>query len=120
MLEIIVGIVLALSLFGNYQQHKALETERGARDYYQQVADTNRAEWLMVVEVNKNNVVVIERLKRALSECNTKLVETVDRTNDFRTASIFKDAAIRELEVRLSSADFAQCRVPDWVDLSNP
>jgi len=119
MLETIGGILLLLSLFGNVHQHNENQELKQEVSEAYALAEANRKEWLSVIETNKGNADVIHDLEAALDECNTRNDEMVEAVNDFRDVQRVKDAAIEALENRVADTDFAQCRVPDWVDLSS-
>lgn len=109
MAEIVVGIALLLSLFGNYHQHNKIER-------LQEVADQNYTEWMLAIEVNKDNADTFTVLRQALDACEIRSADTLRAVNDFREASALKDAALTDLRTRLRATDFGVCRVPDWVD----
>ena len=115
MAEVVLGVILLLSLFGNYQQkahNDALNTEL---DHWQEVAAGNQAQWQIAIEANETNASTIEHLSQALDQCETRNENTIRRVNDFREATAFKDAALADLRARLDRVDFGDCRVPNWV-----
>jgi ribosome maturation protein Sdo1 len=111
-MEIIVGIILALSLLGNYTQHKQAKLVDQER---QEEVEAHRHQLAQVIEVNKINADTLNAVEQALNDCQVLYFDTVSRVNDFREASALKDAAITDLSVRLNNTNITECRVPDWV-----
>jgi hypothetical protein len=119
MAEVVLGVILLLSLFGNYQQHKHAQATDQELTYWQDQAELNRQQWLNVIEVNKDNATVINNLEQAVVACEIRQADTINRINDFRQAAEFKDAALADLRTRLGAVDFGTCRVPDWVSFGD-
>ena len=118
MAEVVLGVILLLSLFGNYQQKAHNDSLNTELDHWQEVAAGNHAQWQLAIEVNQTNAGTINLLEQALNKCEERNAATIKRVNDFREATAFKDAALADLRARLDNTDFGACRVPDWVDFS--
>lgn len=119
MIETIFGIMLAISLIGNYVQH---ETNKELKDDLyesQMIAKANEESWLTAIEVNQNNAATIYDIRQALAACEERNTTIVERVNQFNQATALKDAAINDLRARLDRVDFGSCRVPDWVSFES-
>ena len=119
-METIIGILFAISLFGNWHQAGQVARAEADAEKWRAVAAENYTAWQSAITSAKTNGEAVETLRAALDKCQQTNETTRAKINDFRTAQEFKDAAIADLRVRLSSVDLSSCRVPDGVVFTSP
>ena len=113
-MEMIVGIVLALSLLGNWWQSERIDHHKAKAETFQQAAQDNYHELKKAVTANDTLVDTIERLESANADCSAKHRATLDRINDFKESNRLKDSAIENLKLQLDKAPDQP--INDWDD----
>ena len=117
-MELVISILLAISLMGNYFQHEKVTDLKQERTEAVEASESNLESYKIALEVNKDNETIITELNESLENCNSDLKSEIDKINNWKEADRLKAIAIENITERLDGIDFgANCRVPDFVDL---
>lgn len=123
-MEIVFGIVLALSLIGNLGQYNHGQNLKEERDQAVQIANANYEKLQEAESANLDFERVTATLEQTNSECSKELVYAERQQNIYRAANEFSKAAIGDLEEALARSAVergaAECRVPGWVEIPSP
>ena len=119
-MDVVVGIILALSLLANGVQHGKIKEAESASERWQEVAKSNYDEWQKVIAIGETNERTIISIKASLDSCSSKNVELRDKINDFTEVARIRNSTIVQLQERLSIRDWSSCRVPDNFVLPSP
>lgn len=122
-METIGGILLILSLLGNWYQSERIDHHKQKAEHFQEIAQQNYRDAKEAKEVNERLEKNIERLQATNNACDEKLNTALDRINTFGEVNRIKDDAIERLRIELERAavpdvsDWLDCRLPDGVDV---
>jgi hypothetical protein len=118
-METIAGIVLALSLLGNWIQHNQVEEAKQEADKWQSHAQQNYQELQEAVKVNDTNSSTITALEESELACSATLDEALTIIHRYKETGLIDRATIdilrRQLDESNSGGGADSCRVPEWV-----
>lgn len=119
--EIIGGILLILSLLGNWFQADRVNDLQKEADKWQEHAQQNYQEAKEAKEANDTNARTITVLENANDACASVLDETLAKIHRYKEAGRIDRATIDILRGQLAESNSRgnsdECRVPDWVEI---
>lgn len=124
-MEIIAGIVLVLSLFGNWHQASEIKEQRAE---IARLEATNQKNVKAFEEAKANNdslASVNTDLEKSSADCSAKLNIEAERESFYRYRESLNQATIDNLERQLAKLGtnpdrvitWDQCRLPDGLDI---
>lgn len=119
-MEIVIGILFAISLLGNWHQAGQVAKAEADAEKWRAVASENYQAWQAAITSAKTNGEAVETLRDALDQCQQLNIKTEAKINDFREVGRFNESAINELRLRLDRVDLSSCRVPSGVVFTTP
>lgn len=114
--EIIGGIALVLSLFGNYQQAQEInEQERKVEILQDQLTDAHRAT-VDAVKVGNENADRAVEISGDLEICMGNLEDVSRIRSDLQRDYDILQTDLKTLADLVSASDWGRARIPDGVD----
>lgn len=114
-MEIVAGIILVLSLFGNHLQANRIDELEQKAEILAEIANDNAAEAHEAAEAAEQNGNIASGLSADLNSCVQKLDSYAASQAIYDRRRQADAVAIAELESRLRRSSLERCSVPSWL-----